>query len=303
MPGGVVAHDLEALLSVGLLAREVGAALSCLGERGLGLRDRRSLRLEIAARRGHVAARGRHALRDPEPLAHGGEGRLGRGLGLPAPAKLSLPRLERLRRRVLVVTRELGGDEVGLAPRVGRSAVGDLLHLDVDVEVQQRDQDLVALLRLALQEGVELPLRQHHRAGEGIVVETHDLLDLVLDVLHPPRERLEALRRLLLEHGLGVAREARGAGHPVATPADFEVELDGEPLGPVADELLVLATHPRHLAVEAEDDGVDERRLAGAGGPGDGEEVEAVEVEKGALLEGGEALELQPQGPHPCASS
>ena len=71
----------------------------------------------------------------------------------------------------------------------------------------------------------------------------------------------------------------------------------------MSDELLVLAAHPGHLAVEGEDDGVDERRLAGAGGAGDREEVEAVEVEAEPFAEGGEALDLEAPRPQPWASS
>ena len=156
-----------------------------LGPRVLrGLR-RLGLRLEIVAQgRGLASSRG-HPPSHGQALAHRREARFPAAARRLRLGQLLPPRGQDLRGGVLVVARELAPDEVGLALRVGRAAVGDLLHLDVDVEVQEGDQDLVALLGLALQEGVELALGQHHRAGEGLVVEAHDLLDLLLDVLHP----------------------------------------------------------------------------------------------------------------------
>ena len=68
--------------------------------------------------------------------------------------------------------------------------VGDLLHPLVDREVEEADQDLAALLRLALQERVELALRQDHRAGEAVVVEAEDAVDLGAHLLDAVGDRL-----------------------------------------------------------------------------------------------------------------
>src|SRR5439155_5341164 len=61
------------------------------------------------------------------------------------------------------------------------------------------------------------------------------------------------------------------------------------------DELVVVAVD---TAVEGEADGVDQARLARAGRAGEGEEVGALEVDRGRLAEGGEALDLEPLRPH-----
>ena len=89
----------------------------------------------------------------------------------------------------------------------------------------------------------------------------------------------------------------------VALLPDAELEHDREALGAVADELLVVVADAGDLAVEGEADRVDQGRLAGAGRAGDGEEVEAREVELDLVAEGGEAFERELVRPHFAASS
>ena len=228
--------------------------------------------------------------------------RLERGLGLLGAAlgglELGLLLLEGLLRGAREVGLELALDEVGLAPGRRAPLVRDLLHPLVDREVEEGHQDLAALLRLALQERVELALRQDHRAREAVVVEAEDAVDLGAHLLDAVGDRLGRAVRDPLEPLLRGLVGARGARDPVALLADAELEHHREPLGAVADELLVVVAHARDLAVEREDDRVDQRRLAGAGRAGDREEVEAGEVELDLLPEGGEAFERELVRPH-----
>ena len=227
-------------------------------------------------------------------------GLLGAALG---GLELGLLLLEGLLRGAAEVGLELALDEVGLAPGRRAPLVRDLLHPLVDREVEEADQDLAALLRLALQERVELALRQDHRAREAVVVEAEDAVDLGAHLLDAVGDRLGRAVRDPLEALLRGLVGADRAGDPVALFADAELEHHREPLGAVADELLVVVAHARDLSVEREDDRVDQRRLAGAGRAGDREEVEAGEVELELLAEGGEAFERELVRPHCVASS
>ena len=303
MPFAVEPDGLEPSANLRLLARERFATPSGFSQRGRRLLCAGLLGDEIAADRLEIATGGRHSLRRREGLGEAGQGRFGLLATQARVGQLATRELERLGRGVLEVARELVRDELRLATSVECAAARDLLHVLVHAEVQEGDQDLATLLGLALQERVELALGKHDRAGERVVVEAHDLLDRFLDLLDPPGQRLVRAFGLSLEHDLRVARDPDGARHPVALAAHLEVEAHREPLGPVAHELLVLASDPRHLSVEREHEGVDQRRLAGPGGPGDGKEVEAVEVECQTLLERREAFELEPQRPQPWASS
>ena len=76
-------------------------------------------------------------------------GLLGAALG---GLELGLLLLEGLLRGAAEVGLELALDEVGLGPGGRAPLVRDLLHPLVDREVEEADQDLAALLRLALQE-------------------------------------------------------------------------------------------------------------------------------------------------------
>jgi hypothetical protein len=209
-----------------------------------------------------------------------------------------------LGRRVGVLRGELPGDELGLLPGLRRPPVGERVHLLVDLQVQERDQDLAPLVRPPLEERVELALGQHDRAREGVVVEADDLPHLLVDLARPVGERFPSLAVPALEARLGRTSAGPGGPHDAVRPLPhLELEVHGDALRPVADELAVLLRHPRHLAVEREHERVDERGLAGPRRARDREEVEGLQVERQLLLEGGEALDLQPAGPHPCASS
>ncbi len=303
MPVGVEAARGQGGLGGPRLRLEPRPLSVGLGERGLGLPGFRLLALDVAGQRREVAAGGPHPTGHLQAL---GQARLGRfepprlGLGR---RQLLLARGQGLGGRVLEVHRELAGDELGLAPGLDGLAVRDPLHVLVDAEVQERDQDLAPLLRLPLQERVELPLGQDHRAGEGVVVEADDLHDLGLDLLHPIRRGLPALPVAVLQPDLDRPVGPGGAGDAIAAAAHFELEQHREALGPVAHELAVFLANAGHLAVEGEDEGIDERRLAGARGARDREEVEAGEVERELLSEGGKPLDLELEGPHRRASA
>ncbi len=230
----------------------------------------------------------------------GGFGLLRAGFG---GLELGLLLLEGHLRGVREVGFELALDEVGLGPRGGASLVGELLHALVDAEAQEGDQDLAALLGLALQEGIELALREDDRAGEAVVVEAEDAVHLRPDLPGPVGDGLGRLPRDPLEALLGGLVGAGRARDAVALLPDVELEHDREALLAVADELLVVVAHAGDDTVEGEDDGVDQGRLAGAGRAGDGEEVEAREVELELVTEGSEAFDGQLQRPHLAASS
>ncbi len=300
---GVEAGALQAAGQVGRARLEVGP-LRGHGRHGLlGLAQAPLLVAGLALELRLGLARGAHAPGCGEPAGQGPEGRLQALLLGAGPGQLALAPGQRLGGGAREVVLELARDELGLAPGVGRAQVGGLLHALVDLERQQRHQDLAALLGLALQEGVELPLRQHHRASEGVVIEAHDALHLGLDLGGAVGQRLGTVRAHLLQSDLGRAAHAHGARHAVALGPHLELEAHAQALGPVGDELLVLAPHARHLAEEREGQRVDERGLAGPGGAGDGEQVEAVEVEHGLLAEGRQPLDLEPHGPHRWDSS
>ena len=132
--------------------------------------------------------------------------------------------LEGLLRRVREVGLELALDELRLRLRGRASLVGELLHALVDGEVQERDQDLAALLGLALQEGVELALREDDRAREAVVVEAEDAVDLRPDLLDPVGDGLGCIRGDALEALLGGLVGAGRADDAVALLPDAEVE-------------------------------------------------------------------------------
>ena len=236
-------------------------------------------------------------------VGQGGEG----GFGLPGAGFGGLELGPLLVESFLCGVREVGFelalDEVGFGLRGRASLVGELLHALVDGEVQERHQDLAALLGLALQEGVELALREDDRAREAVVVEAEDAVDLRPDLLDAVGEGLGRVRGDPLEALLGGLVGAGGARDAVALLPDSELEQDREALGAVADELLVVVADAGDLAVEGEADRVDQGRLAGAGRAGDGEQVEAREVELELVAEGGEAFERELVRPHFAASS
>ena len=181
------------------------------------------------------------------------------------------------------------------------SLVGELLHALVDGEVQERDQDLAALLGLALQEGVELALREDDGAREAVVVEAEDAVHLCPDLLDAVSDGFGGIPGDALEALLGGLVGAGRAGDAVALLPDPELEHDREALGAMADELLVVVADAGDLAVEGEADRVDQGRLASAGRAGYGEEIEAGEVQLDLVAEGGEALQGKANGSHEAA--
>ena len=134
-------------------------------------------------------------------------------------------------------------------------------------------------------------MRKHDRARETVVVETEDAVDLRPDLLDAVGEGLGRVRGDPLEALLGGLVGAGCARDAVALLPDTELEHDREPLGAVADELLVVVADARNLAKEGEADRVDQGRLAGAGRARDGEEIEAREVELDLVAEGGKPFQ------------
>ena len=171
------------------------------------------------------------------------------------PQKLDPKSLEVPWRRVGVLRGELLREELGLVAGFRGLAVGQRVHLLVDLEVQEGDQDLPALVRTALEERVELALGQDHGARERVVVEADDLPDLLFHLARPVGKGLPALAVPALEARLGRApARPRGTDDAVRPLPHLELQVHGQPLGPVADELAVLLRHARHLAVEREDE-------------------------------------------------
>ncbi len=270
-----------------------------IGEQAFGFSHLRLLAFEVAGQRRRLAPCGAHAAGHVQALRQGCLRGFEPGGRLLRFGQTKHPGRQGLLRGILEVHRELAGDELGLAPGLGRAGVGDPVHVLVHAEVQERDQDLAALLGLPLQERVELALGQHHRAREGVVVETDDLHDLGLDLLHAVRRGLPAFPVPVLQPDLhGPVVRPGAAGDAIAAAPHLELEEHGQPLGLVADELAVFLAHAGHLAVEGKDQRIDERRLAGARGAGDGKEVEPGEVEDQPFAERGEALDFQLERSH-----
>ncbi len=180
------------------------------------------------------------------------------------------------------------------------------LHVAVDPELQEMVEDLLPLARLAVQEEVELTLREHDRADERVVVEADGLGDRRLDLARLSRHAREGRPGLLFEDGLGLhvaAGHHRRAHHPVDRLPHLEVEPHLHPIESAGEELVDLPAEPRRAPIEGVDHGVEERGLAGAGGTGDGEEIEIAEVDRGGSAKAGEPRELELERAHQRALS
>ena len=302
-----------------------------LAARGLrratrGLRRATRGRCGVAGGRCGLARRGRG-------LARGRRRRL-RGCLRLGPARRRRPgldrrivdRLERRRRARELLEGAVDAEPLGLEQRLApaRALVHALRELVEATGAEELPQHRLALLRVGLEEPLELVLREQHHLQELVGAEREDLEQPLGDCpsLHRDdaparrlrlvahRERLAAARRAgalprLLRH-LPVER----ALHPVVDAAVLELEHHlGEVVGRAegaADLRIGAVAVPRGAAVERVGNGVEHARLAGAGAAADEEEPlvgEVAEVDGLPLAEGAEALELEPEHPHRPASS
>lgn len=201
---------------------------------------------------------------------------------------------------------------------------GPLLHVLVDPEAEQVDQDLLPGGRLGVQEVGELPLRQHHAGGELLVGQPDRVQHGLLHLGRGAGEHLAQVLRAEPGVQLGDVEPGRhqlqagvgGLDRAPAVPADhpgrhvpvagrLEDQPDpglhrrgGERVGQPS------GTAPAgHRAVEDEADRVQHRRLARAGRPDQGEEVGVGEVDGGLVAEDGEAGQVQPHRSHQRSTS
>ena len=166
-------------------------------------------------------------------------------------------------------------------------------------------EQALALGGLGPQEAGELPLRQDHRLGELLPAQAHHAGDLRVGLPHPGHRLVQRLPvhpgqvpqpdRGVLGGGALAAPlgplVGGGAAHPVHPRAGGEHQLDGggilRPGQGGADALPGGVRRVRHLPVQGEDDGVDNRGLARPGGPGEQEPARGAHgVEVNALLAG-----------------
>ena len=166
-------------------------------------------------------------------------------------------------------------------------------------------EQALALGGLGPQEAGELPLRQDHRLGELLPAQAHHAGDLRVGLPHPGHrlvQRLPAHPGQVPQPDRGVLGGGAltaplgplvggGAAHPVHPRAGGEHQLDGSgilrPGQGGADALPGGVRRVRHLPVQGEDDGVDNRGLARPGGPGEQEPARGAHgVEVNALLAG-----------------
>ena len=197
---------------------------------------------------------------------------------------------------------EVGELELRLAGALART----LGHPAVDAELEQRDEQVLAVRRLVVEEPGELALGQHDATGEVVVGEPEQLGDAGRDLLGGAGH--DASGPLEPGFGGGGAAALGATDHPHRRPGlvgDGEVEAHPRLLAALADgggDGLLVA-QAVHDAVEGEGDGIEDRGLADAGGPGEGEEVDALEVDLDRRPVGREPLELQAPRPHPPTSS
>ena len=250
----------------------------------------------------------------PEREAVAALGEVLRALGLGLPQRLGALR------------REARG---GVAQPFGR-ILERQLERRVVAGVEQRPEDLLALLGVGLQQLLEAALRQHDDLAELLGAKAEELLGLDADLRPARLQRTAALLEAVVavaqppERGrLVVLRDAvtlelgtlllRLAHDPEALGAQREVE------GHAGEELRVgvVAAHRRSRApslvlgaaagdaVEGERHGVEDGGLAGAGGSGDEEEARAPElgeVERLLAGVGAEGLHHDAQRSHEAAS-
>ncbi len=160
-----------------------------------------------------------------------------------------------------------------------------LRNLPVDLGAGQLFQQLGALVGVGLEKSGETALGQQHGFGKALEIQAGEalglaqlLVDLVGDDLPVCRGQFD-LGRLQRAIGLvaGAALAPEGA---VANALDLEFDL-GQAVGGVPGHQLVGAgrdrTHARRAVIQRQADGIEQRGLARAGWPGNGEQAVVLE--------------------------
>ena len=188
---------------------------------------------------------------------------------------------------------------VALPARIARDFVGALHHAFVSVEPEQVAENLAACRAIAAQEAVELALRQYDGLGEAIEVEADNLLDALAQFSRGVSDRFPFAVAVAFNLRAAGALAFHDAQNAIGNRADFELEQHFELWRALGDQFLRdLFAEAWSLAVERENDAVDERGFARAGGSGDAEEVEGGEVDFGAFAEADEAFDFEAGGAH-----
>ena len=200
---------------------------------------------------------------------------------------------------------ELRSQGVDLAAQRGRPLAGGGRHLLVDLQPEQLAQRRLAVGRAVVEEVGEPALRQHDGAVELVDVEPEQPGDLGRHRAGVGGEDLVApLQPGLLRRG-AVPRPLDQAHGRVALLAELEVEADPGPRARLVDDrgdgAVVLVAGD--AAVERERDGVDDRRLAGAGVADERHELDVGEVDRAGVTERAEALQLETERPHGVSAS
>ena len=181
------------------------------------------------------------------------------------------------------------------------------------------------LAAVGAQESRELALRQQHDLAELVARHAEQVVQFVLRLVRSRGEREPlAGRGIELLHGAGVAlsrqplaaqlrallRRAAHDPQPPLAQRHLQLDLGARPgVRMVAAQPRIPRSRARHLAIQSERHGVQERRLAGAGVAVQQEEAglaERVEVDllaAGERLEGGEAQAVEPHGAGACAQA
>ena len=189
----------------------------------------------------------------------------------------------------------LGRDLLGRALERQRLVVQRPLDVRVPPGLEERPQDLLALPGIGLEELLEPALREHHDLTELLGAEPEDVLGLRRDLApaarqrrpvrdetarlvaaQPPERGLLQVRRRALAADLGALLLGRALG-AVEVVTEREVEAhpgEGVGVGVVAAHggaaaRAVLLEAAAGLAVQRERHGVEDGRLAGAGGSRD----------------------------------
>ena len=173
-------------------------------------------------------------------------------------------------------------------------------HPFVYVQAQERAEHLAPFAGVCLEEPGKLPLRQDDRLLERVDVEAEERLHRLRRVPDlVGAERIEIAAVVFLQTDDGRSLAAQGARDTETTIADVKIEPDAHPLAPGRDHLFqVVFADARNFAIQREQDGVEQRRLAGAGRTGNRKQVKAVEVDLLLLLEAGKTFDREMNGPH-----
>ena len=210
----------------------------------------------------------------------------------------------------------LGDALAGGGPLLGEPVLGP----GEAVDVEQRAQEVRAVLGLGPEEPGEVALREEHDLAELVDVEPEAETQVLGALVDAGADRLPAAVGEPLDGQLGLLGgralaallgtlllRAPGDQEPFAAERQLAADLGaGRRVGVVAAQPLLLAARPGDGAVQREDDGVEQRRLAGPGRPPQQEQAVAahlVEVDRGGAGERAERGEGELVQPHRAASA